>query len=506
MKQLLKGLLVALAMAVLGGCTTLGPDYQRPDLQPPETWQTSLADAAAVANMEWWKTFNDPVLDELIQAALENNRDLRIAAARIREFAARVDIARSGLYPQLGYGASAAHAQSSRNALGGPPAGVNRVGNEYQANLGVGWEIDLWGKIQRGTEAARADLLAAEYGRRALLLSLVSAVATSYIELLSLDRQLEITRNTLERRAETVALFKTQFEGGVVSELEVAQARAEYESTAILIPAIEQQIKVTEFNLSVLLGRNPGAISRGGNIDQLVLPKVPAAIPSQVLLQRPDILQAEQNLVSANALIGVARAAYFPSISLTGLLGFASAELSTLLDGASGLWNAGAAVAGPIFSGGALDAQVRASEEIQQQLLQSYLLTIQSAFSDVDKALVSALKLREILQASRRQVKALKEYAGFAQERYDEGYVSYIEVLDSERRLFDAELEYTKRLGNSYVALVAIYKAMGGGWVTTAEAVANRVDFPVEDASDTKQRQRWWDYPSVTKPALMQAP
>jgi multidrug efflux system outer membrane protein len=506
MKHLLKQAMIVLAMAGLGGCTTLGPDYRRPPVDTPETWQTPLKEAGAVANLEWWKAFNDPALDELIQSALENNRDLRIAAARIREFAARVDIARSGLYPHLGYGASAARTQLSRNALGSPPAGVSRVGSDYQANLGIGWELDFWGKIQRGTEAAQANLLAVEYGRRALLLSLVSSVATSYIELLSLDRQLEIARDTLKRRAETVDLFKTQFEGGVVSELEVAQARAEYETTAILIPAIEQQIKVTEFNLSVLLGRNPGAISRGGNIDQMVLPKVPAAIPSQVLLQRPDILQAEQNLVSANALIGVARAAYFPSISLTGLLGLASAELSTLLDGASGLWNAGAAVAGPIFSGGALDAQLRASEEIQQQLLQSYLLSIQSAFSDVDKALVSAQKLREILQASRRQVKALKDYASFAQDRYDEGYVSYIEVLDSERRLFDAELEYTKRLGNSYVALVAIYKSMGGGWVTTAEAVANQVDFPAENAADTKQQQRRWDYPPMTKPALMQTP
>lgn len=503
MKRLLKQSIIGLSMAVMAGCTTLGPDYQPPEVDVPQQWQTSLEEIATVADTQWWKLFNDPVLDELIRLALENNRDLRMAAARIREYAARVDIARAGLYPNLGYGANAARSQGSRNTPGAAPDGMSRVGDSYQAALSVGWELDLWGSIQRGTEAARANLLGAEHGRRALVLSLVSSVATAYIELLSLDRQLEIARNTLKRRAENVDLFRLQFEGGVVSELEVAQARAEYETTAILIPAIEQQIRITEFNLSVLLGRNPGAIVRHASIDDLVLPQVPGDLPSQLLLQRPDILQAEQDLIAANALIGVARAAYFPHISLTGLLGLASAELSTLLDGASGIWNAGAAMAGPIFSGGELDARLRVSEAVQQQLLQAYLSTIQRAFSDVDKALISAQKLREVLDASKRQVSALKDYTRYARERYDEGYVSYIEVLDAERRLFDAELEFTKRQGNSYVALVAIYRAMGGGWVGTAEAVADAVDFPAKDAGEPR---RWWDYPPATEPASKKQP
>lgn len=481
--------LVATSLLWLGGCTTMGPDYQRPEIDTPQSWQIPVEKTAVIANESWWKLFEDPILDGLIQTALENNRDLRIAAARLREFAARVDIARSGFYPNVGYGAGASRIQTSRNALGGPPDGVSRTGSDYNLNVGVGWELDLWGKIQRSSEAARADLLAAEHGRRALVLSLVSGVASAYIELLSLDQQLVIAQDTLKRRAETVDLFKTQFEGGVVSKLEVAQARAEYETTAILIPAIEQQIRITEYNLAVILGRNPGPIARSTAIGKLALPQVPADIPSQVLLQRPDILQAEQNLVAANALIGVARAAYFPSISLTGLLGLASAELSTLLDGASGVWNAGAAVAGPIFSGGALDARLRVAESVQQQLLQSYLLTIQRAFADVDKALVSVRKLNEILAASERQVQALKDYAKYAKDRYDEGYVSYIEVLDAERSLFDAELEYTKRQGASYAALIEVYKAMGGGWVDAAEALANQVDFP--ERAD--EQRRWWD-------------
>jgi len=252
----------------------------------------------------------------------------------------------------------------------------------------------------------------------------------------------------------------------------------------------------------VLLGRNPGSIERNINIGELVLPPIPGDIPSQVLLQRPDILQAEQNLIAANALIGVARAAYFPSISLTGLLGLASAELSSLLDGASGVWSAGAGLVGPIFSGGALDARLKASEEMRSQLLQAYLLTIQTAFADVDKALVSAQKLGEVLAASERQVKALKDYASYARERYDEGYVSYIEVLDAERRLFDAELEYTKRQGSTYVALINIYRAMGGSWVNAAEAVADKVDFPRESVQPEEKRKSWWnrDYPVATRP------
>lgn len=479
----------------------MGPDYQRPGIDTPPSWQLPIETTEAIANEPWWKLFEDPGLDSLIQTALENNRDLRIAAARLKEFAARVDLARSGLYPNLGYGAGASRAQASRNAIGGPPGGASRVGSDYSLNVDIGWELDLWGKIRRTSEAAQADLLAAEHDRRALVLSLVSGVASAYIELLSLDRQLEIAKDTLKRRAETVDLFKTQFEGGVVSKLEVAQAQAEYETTAIAIPAIEQQIRITEYNLAVLLGQNPGPVARHASIDKLTLPRVPADIPSQVLLQRPDILQAEQNLVAANALIGVARAAYFPRISLTGLLGLASAELSTLFDGASGLWNAGAGVAGPVFSGGALDARLKMAESVQQQLLQSYLLTIQQAFADVDKALVSVRKLNAILAASERQVKALQDSAKFARDRYDEGYVSYIEVLDSERRLFDAELEYTKRQGNSYTALITLYKAMGGGWVDTAEAVADQVDFP---AQVEQQPRRWWDIVPVTQPASIQ--
>lgn len=481
----------------LVGCTTLGPDYEQPELEMPGAWRTSMDTVQDIANQEWWRTFDDPVLDELVVIALKNNRDLRLAAARVEEYAARVDIARAGYYPQVGYGGSADRTQYSRNTLNGVPDGVSRTGDNYQAALNVGWELDFWGKVQRATEAARADLLAAEYGRRATILTLVSAVATGYVQLRNLDRQLEITRETLVRRSEAVDLFETQLSGGVVSELEVAQVRSEYEAAAVRLPRIEQNIHQLENALSVLLGRNPGTIKRGKPAEKMLTPGIPADIPSEVLQRRPDVLSAEQYLVAANAQIGLARAYYFPSISLTGLLGLASADLSDLLEGASGIWSLGGELAGPIFTGGRLDAQVRVSEAIQQQALHNYVHTVQTSFREVEDALVANEKLKEVLAATGRQVAALKDYARHARSRYEEGYVSYIEVLDSERLLFDAELEYTNRQSEVFTSLVAIYKAMGGGWINTAEAVANEVDFPPVEDEDKPV----WDYPARTWPS-----
>ena len=414
--------------------------------------------------------------------ALENNLDVRIAAARIMEYAARVDIARAGLYPQLGYAADASRNQASRTTANGVPSGVSRMSDSFQAGINLGWELDFWGRIQRATEAARADMLAQEAGRRSVILSLVSAVASSYIQLRNLDRQLEIARETLSKRGEAVALFEVKFDGGVISELEVAQVQSEYEAAAVTVPVIELQISRLENAISVLLGRNPGPVQRGKDIDQLVLPVIPAHIPSMVLQERPDIQQAEQQLIAANARIGVVQAEYFPRISLTGLLGFASADLSDLLEGASNVWSLGAGLGGPIFTGGQLSAESRVTEALQQQALVAYLQAVQTAFQEVDDSLASIYKLREELAARDRQVMALRRYAALASNRYDEGYVSYIEVLDAERALFDAELQFTRSQSSVSVALISVYKAMGGGWVVGAETIANQVDFPPPDA------------------------
>ncbi len=483
-------LLLAAALLALSGCTTLGPDYEKPEVPVPDNWRVPLKTAEQISNIEWWKAFGDPVLNDLVEEALAHNQDLRVAAARLLEYAARVDVARAGLYPQLGYGVNASRLQASRNSLNGVPAGNSRVGDDFLASLNVGWELDFWGRIARSTEAARANLLAAEYGRRSVILSVVSAVATGYLSLRSLDRQLEIARATLARRGESVALFEEQFRGGVISELELAQVRSEYQAAAVLIPTIERQIAQTENALSLLIGRNPGEITRGKAVGELVLPGIPADIPSEVLQRRPDILQAEQNLVAANALIGVARAEYFPHISLSGMLGLASADLSSLLNGASGIWNLGAAAGGTIFSGGAVDAQVRISEAARQQALHAYIRTVQTAFVEVNDALIASRKSREILAAVRLQVEASRSYARFAQMRYEEGYVSYMEVLDAERSLFDAELDYTRKEAEVHAALVAVYKALGGGWVTDLEQELNRQDFAAKGKPADEWKER----------------
>jgi multidrug efflux system outer membrane protein len=468
----MRRLIPLLAVLVLTSACTVGPDYVKPEVDTPERWRITLEESTEAINTAWWQQFSDPTLDRLIDTALRNNRDVRIAAARVMEFAARIDVANADRLPQLGYDGFAARSKSL------VPGGGSITGNNFQATLNAGWELDIWGRIARATEAARANLLAAAENRRSVILTLVSTVATSYIQLLNLDQQLAIVHQTVESRHESLELFQTQFEGGVISELELAQVRSEYELARVRIPEVERQIALLENALSVLLGNNPGSIERGGPMDALTAPPVPVGIPSTVLAGRPDILAAEQQLISANAQIGVARAQYFPVISLTGLFGYASTDLSELLQSSSNIWSVGGGLFGPIFDGGRIGGNVRASEAVQRQALVNYLKVVQQAFREVDDALINTAKTREILAAQKRHVDALRDYARFARLRYDEGQVSYIEVLDADRRLFDAELGYESNQADVYTALVSVYKAMGGGWVAEAVQAADTVDFP----------------------------
>jgi multidrug efflux system outer membrane protein len=341
--------------------------------------------------------------------------------------------------------------------------------DSYQAAFSGAWEIDLWGKLRRANEAARADLLSTEEARQSVILSLVSAVANGYITLRDLDKQLEVAVRTVKAREDSYKLFKLRYEGGVISELELNQVKSEYEQALATIPQIEKQIAFQENGLSVLIGRNPGTIMRGKNLDDLVLPVVPVGLPSDLLIQRPDIRQAEQTLVAANARIGVARAQYFPTISLTGLFGWSSSDLSNLFKGAAKMWNWGGNLTAPIFTGGAIMGQEKAAEAIQQQALFNYQKAVQGAFREVEDSLVDQKRTREQLDAQKRQVDTLREYARIARIRYDNGYTSYIEVLDAERSLFNAELSYTQTQGILFQSLVNLYKAVGGGWVVAAD-------------------------------------
>ncbi|MBC8741202.1 efflux transporter outer membrane subunit [Paraburkholderia sp. UCT31] len=461
-------LLASVMLLALSGCL-LGPNYQRPAVDVPATYRFAQGEAAGIANPVWWEQFQDPVLDQLIAAALQDNRDVKVAAARVDEFRGQFVTTRSGLFPQLSAGADASRQRVSQDEGVPVPKGVSPVYNQFDATLAVSWEVDLFGKVRRETEAARANLLASEEGRRATILTLVSSVASAYINLRSLDRQLVIAKETVQSRAESVRVFEARFRYGEVSQMELAQSQSEYQAAQVTIPQLEAQIAQQEDALSVLIGRNPGAILRGRELSQMGTPPIPEGLPSDLLERRPDLLEAEQTLVAQNALIGAARALYFPSISLTGLFGSVSAQFSNLFTGPARVWSFAGSVTQPIFTAGNITGQVHQAEARQQESLYSYEKAIQVAFQEVEDALISVQKTHQALDAQNLQVEALHTYAHLARQRYEGGYTSYIEVLDAERSLFNAELTYAQTQGAVLASYVTLYKATGGGWVAEAE-------------------------------------
>ena len=464
-------------LLALSGCA-VGPDYQRPSIETPQAFRFEDKEAKEVINTEWWQQFQDPVLNELIGVALAENKDVKIAAARIEEFLGRLGTTRSQLFPQLGAGVISQQQRANELGVNPAPPGAGPIYSTYQGTLSASWEIDVFGKLRRQTEAARANLLASEEGRRATILTLVASVAASYVNLRDLDRQLAIAQSTVASRGQSLQVFEQRYAGGTVSEMELAQNQSEYESAVATVPQLEIQIAQQENALSVLLGRNPGPISRGSELEKLQLPPVPAGLPSQLLERRPDLRQAEQNLIAANANIGAARALYFPSISLTGFFGSLSTKLMDLFTGPSRTWAYAGNASMPIFTAGGIAGQVRTAEAVQQQALLGYQKAIQTAFLDVDNSLVSLQKSREQLAAQDRQVKALRTYARLARVRYDSGYTSYIEVLDAERSLFNVELTYAQTQGVVFTSLINLYKAMGGGWVLKAESLTTKEPEP----------------------------
>jgi multidrug efflux system outer membrane protein len=464
--------LLSLFPVILCGCM-MGPNYKRPAIDTPQTWRFEDREAKDVANTAWWEQFGDPVLNELIQSALGENKDIKIAAARVEQFAGLYGTTRAALFPQIGAGATAGRQRASERTgpnptLGSVPNSNPNFGN-YEVFLSGSWEIDFWGKLRRATEAARANLLSTEEARRSVILTLVSSVANSYINLRDLDKQLELTRQTAENYKASYDLFTLRFQHGIVSEIEVSQAKSQYEQALSNVPFFEKLIAQQEDALCVLLGRNPGPIPRGKTIDQLLPPAVPAGLPSDILTNRPDIRQAEQDLIAANANIGVAKALYFPTISLTGLFGWASNDLSHLFNGAAKTWSWAVPVSAPIFTGGAISGQVKSAEAVQQQALIFYEQSIQNAFREVDDALVDQKRTKEQIASQGEEVKALRDYVRLARLRYDSGYTSYLEVLYSESRLYNSELLQTQTQGALLQALVNLYKAMGGGWVVEAD-------------------------------------
>ena len=472
--------------ALLAGCA-VGPDYKRPDLAVPGAYRTEIQEAADTANTEWWRQFDDPVLDALIDEALANNRNIKIAAAKVEQASGILIQTRAPLFPQASYNGTAERQRGTEYGATPLSAAIPNPQTAYQVLAGASWEIDLWGRIRRLTESAQASLLATEYARRGVVLSLVATVANTYLQLRGLDEQLRVAQMTLEAYAETVRLFELQHRYGVVSRMNVEQARSQYETAASAIPGIESQIAQTENALSILLGRNPGPVERGKSILELAMPDVPAGVPSQLLERRPDILQAEQQLIAANAQIGAARALYFPTITLTGAYGQASSDLSDLFKGPARVWSYGGSLTGPIFAGGAIYGQVMQAEAGQRAALLSYQAAIQSAFSDVENSLVANRKLLAQLQAQERLVRANREYARLSRLQYDGGYVPYSTVLQAEQQLFPSELNLAQTRAAAFSSLVAIYQAMGGGWIMEAD---RRTTAANEGGNGTKEREK----------------
>ncbi len=470
--------LILAGLLATSGCT-VGPDFSPPRPDLPEKFRAAPPDALGNTDIAWWNQFQDPVLDGLIAEAVRNNHDVRAAAARVEEFAARIGITRSAAFPQVGYGGGAGRNQISRE-IGAGKAGGDRVSDFFNANLNIGWELDLWGRIRRATEAAREDLLAAEEGRRGVLLTLVTSVATGYIGLRSLDEQLVIAHKTLEAHENTLSLFDVRYEKGIISQLELSQIRSEYERVARTIPALERDISLLENSISVLLGRPPGPIQRGRPIEDIVLPDIPEDLPSDMLRRRPDLLAAEHRLAAANARIGVAIAEFYPRLSLTGLLGLASDDLADLSRGSAGLYEAAAAVVGPLFTAGRLESQAAAARAAEQQMLEEYLQAILTALRETEDSLITRSTTTREIEASSRRVHALDVYASLARKRYENGMVDYISVLDAERVLFDAQLQLVRLRANELVSTVGVYKAMGGGWVSIAEELAGDMAHPEE--------------------------
>ena len=449
---------------LLAGCVQ-GPNYQKPEIEVPSSYRFSDSDfmlaASPTEGRMWWDGLGDPVLNALVRECLANNRDLRIAAARVDEFAAVLAGTKAQGLPQIGYGLSGNRARMSEEKL---PLQIDPKSTTWTSLLSASWEIDLWGRINRETEAARANLLATEEARRGVVLTLIASVVISYVTLLDLDEQLRITEATAAGRAKSVDVFETRLEAGWISEFEMSQVRGEYEAALAQIPGIKQAIALQENALSVLLGRNPSAIARGSVLANLNSPPIPAGLPSELLTRRPDIMAAEQQLIASNALIGAARALFFPRISLTALFGFVSADLGNLFSGPARTWSFTGDVAGPIYSGGGLSAAVDQAEARKDQSFANYELTIQNAFRDVDDSLAGVRNSRELQQVLERRVSTLRRGLDLANERYENGYSDYLEVLDTERSLFNAELQLASARGDSYRSLANLYRALGGNW------------------------------------------
>jgi multidrug efflux system outer membrane protein len=464
-----------LAAAALGAAAcSFAPAYRRPDAGVPPSYRFAKPEeATSFADLPWWEIFKDPALQGLIKEALAANQDLALAVARVDEARANVGIAKADLYPQISAGVTGAYGKpiSEKITEGtGLPSGYKAY---YSASANASWELDLWGRVRNSRDAAFADLLATEDGRRAVVLSLVAGVAQAYLELRALDLQLEIARSNTQLRQGTLSLFETRARGGVASDLEVNQARSDLSVTQAAIPQTEMLIAQKEHAICVLLGRSPGPIPRGRALtDTPVAPELPLGVPAQLLERRPDVLAAEQGVIAAGKRIGVAVANRLPALSLTGFIALDARTVPDVFTPGALAWSAGAGLLAPIFQGGRLASAEEATRAVLQESIASYRKAVESALRDVADAFAGATKLRDVRAAYETQVKATTAASKLAIARYEGGVSSYLEVLDAHRRLYEAQLNLASAQRDELTSVVQLYAALGGGWQQAAPSGA----------------------------------
>jgi multidrug efflux system outer membrane protein len=487
--MMLRARLAVAAVTLFTGCTSIhepkgflgtlwrlqvGPHYEQPAVDKPDDFRGRIepADAASFADLPWWDVFEDPALRDLVGGALEGNYDLQAAVARIEQARAQIGVAASQLFPQVGYEGSATRQRQPGGVLSpGVPATTFNV---FQGAFSMAWEIDVWGRIRRSTEVARAQYLANDEARRGVVVSLVSDVASSYFQLLELDRELAIARESAETYRQTLDVFTRRYLGGTDTKISTSRAEANLQASLATIAAIERQIAQQENAISVLLGTNPRPIERGMPLVAQPVPVTPPGLTSDLLRRRPDIRQAEQTMIAANSAIGVAVANFFPTIGLSTLYGGASNKIGNVVKDSASLWNIAANLSGPIFQGGRLLESYYAQKAFWDETIASYRGTIVQAFREVADALAAQALLAEQRKAQEAQVAALRDAVRLSLARYDTGLTNYIEVLDAEDLLYPAEAALAQTRRDQLVAVVNLYKALGGGWQTPGEQVAAR--------------------------------
>jgi multidrug efflux system outer membrane protein len=456
------------AAALIAGCA-VGPDYQRPTVDLPSAWQGAPSQGAGATGDRWWTLYADPVLDRLIEDALANNQDLALAAARVDEARAVLRIADSQFAPAVDASAQGDRSRSSERSSIPLPPGTPLERTTYRAQLNVAYEVDLWGRLRRGSEAARANLLATQAAQQTVRITLASEVARAHFGLVALDSQVEATRRSLELRIDGLRLQKARHAAGIINDFTLRQLEAEVAASRAQLPTLDATRNAQALALAVLVGRSPRAImestitreaDRGGP----AAPVVPEGLPSDLLLRRPDVVEAEQRLIAANARIGEARAALFPRIGLSGYLGGESAALRDLFTGPATIWQLAFGLAQPIFQGGRLFGEIEVVKARERQAVAQYQKTLQEAFREVRTALYTQVRAREAFEAEGARAAALTDALRLARIRYENGLLSLLEVLDSERNLLQAELNRADALRAQRAAVADVVRALGGGW------------------------------------------